>query len=455
MKLATLSRIKGPTTRSRRGAASLIVVLVLFFLMSLVAAYTSRNLIFEQRTSVNQYRAMQAFEAAEAGLEWALAQLNGGRIGPDCTEASADATSTSFRQRYLQVNSVSTSPTAGMVTALLQPDGVTALRPTCVWTGATWQCVCPTNAAPTLNPPSGDAIHPAFRVKFTTYSVTSPGTVRIDVTGCTRLTAACLDSGPQTTDQEGRAQVRMLVALKPSIPTVPLAAVTARGAVNIEGLLSAAGGDEGARALRFGVGAAVTGAGTLTLLPAGTPSAALVAPNDTTLRPPAVPLPSPGADAIAIRNFGMVLGATPATYKAQPGAIVVECPGAECSAATLAAKVAANPDRVIWIEGDLTLEAAATVGSVANPATFIVTGDVDLVAGAQIVGFVYARGSNFSGGGSVRGAVFFEGDLNVPLGASPSVSYDGSVLDLQWLRAGSYVRVPGSWRDFAHSAASP
>ena len=453
MKLATLSRMTGPATRSQRGAASLIVVLVLFFLMSLVAAYTSRNLIFEQRTSVNQYRAMQAFEAAEAGLEWAVAQLNGGRIGPDCTEATADATSTSFRQRYLQVNSVSTSPTAGMVTALLQLDGVTALRPTCVWTGAIWQCECPSSAAPTLEPPGGDAIYPAFRVKFTTYSVTSPGTVRIDVTGCTRLSEACLDSGPQTTDQEGRAQVRMLVALKPSIPTVPLAAVTARGAVNIEGLLTAAGGDEGAKALR--VGAAVTVAGTLIVLPAGTPNSALVAPNDGALSPPAVPLPSPGADAIAIRNFGMVLGATPATYKAQPGAIVVECPGAECNTASLADKVAANPDRVIWVEGDLTLATAGTVGSVGNPATVIVTGDVDLVAGAQIVGFVYVRGSTFSGSGSVRGAVFFEGDLNVPLGASPSVSYDGSALDPQWLRAGSYVRVPGSWRDFAHSAAFP
>jgi Tfp pilus assembly protein PilX len=454
MMRTTLSRITDSATCSQRGAASLIVVLVLFFLMSLVAAYTSRNLIFEQRTSVNQYRAMQAFEAAEAGLEWAVAQLNGGRIGPDCTEATADATDSSFRQRYLQVNSVSTSPTVGMVTPLLQLDGVTALRPTCVWTGAAWQCNCPTNSAPALDKPEGTAVYPAFRVKFTSYQVTSPGTVRIDVTGCTRLEEACLDSGPQTTDQEGRSQVRMLVALKPSIPTVPLAAVTARGAVSIAGSLTAAGGDQGAKALRFGdVGGVVAGAGTLTALPPGTPRAALVIGNDPALRPP-VWTPPPGADAIAIRNFGMVLGATPATYKAQPAALVVECPGANCNVVSLADKVAANPDRIIWIEGNLTL-GAGTVGSVANPATIVVTGDVDLAAAAQIIGFVYVRGLNFSGSGSVRGAVFFEGDLNVPVGASPSVSYDGSVLDLQWLRAGSYVRVPGSWRDFPHSAAFP
>ena len=83
----------------QRGAASLVVVLMLFFVIALVSAYTSRNLIFEQRTSVNQYRSSMAFEAAEAGMEWATAMLNGGRMGDDCSEATAAAGSTSFRQR--------------------------------------------------------------------------------------------------------------------------------------------------------------------------------------------------------------------------------------------------------------------------------------------------------------------------------------------------------------------
>ena len=44
----------------QRGAATLAVVALLFFIVSLVAAYTNRNLIFEQRTSGNQFRATQA-----------------------------------------------------------------------------------------------------------------------------------------------------------------------------------------------------------------------------------------------------------------------------------------------------------------------------------------------------------------------------------------------------------
>ena len=105
-----------------RGAASLIVVMVLFFIMSLVAAYTSRNLIFEQRTSVNQYRATQAYEAAEAGLEWAIAQLNGGRINGSCLEAGVTNANTSFRQRYLAINANPLpDPASGMITVLTQP----------------------------------------------------------------------------------------------------------------------------------------------------------------------------------------------------------------------------------------------------------------------------------------------------------------------------------------------
>ena len=101
---ASTSRHRRAVARRESGAASLIVVMVLFFLMSLVAAYTSRNLIFEQRTSVNQYRATQAYEAAEAGLEWALTLLNSGRIGADCLETGAATTDTSFRQRYLAID---------------------------------------------------------------------------------------------------------------------------------------------------------------------------------------------------------------------------------------------------------------------------------------------------------------------------------------------------------------
>ncbi|MBK7062119.1 MAG: pilus assembly PilX N-terminal domain-containing protein [Rubrivivax sp.] len=89
--------------RRQGGAATLIVVMVLFFIMSMVAAYTSRNLIFEQRTSANQLRSTQAAEAAEAGLQWALGLLNAGRINANCVP-STNLADTTFRQRYLYID---------------------------------------------------------------------------------------------------------------------------------------------------------------------------------------------------------------------------------------------------------------------------------------------------------------------------------------------------------------
>ena len=67
------------------GVAALGLTLLLLFALLLGVAYVNRNLVFEQRASANQYRSTQAFEAAEAGLEWTLARLNDVRpIGADC-----------------------------------------------------------------------------------------------------------------------------------------------------------------------------------------------------------------------------------------------------------------------------------------------------------------------------------------------------------------------------------
>ena len=148
--------------RRQRGAAALMVVMVLFFVVSLVAAYASRNLIFEQRTSVNQYRSTQAFEAAEAGLEWAMGLLNSGRLTAAC-QAATDVTLSSFRDRYLSID-----PVTGVVTPRTWSlAGVPQiLQPSCVRGAAGWVCDCPSAAAPVLAAPGGVGSFPAFSVRF-------------------------------------------------------------------------------------------------------------------------------------------------------------------------------------------------------------------------------------------------------------------------------------------------
>ena len=45
--------------QTQRGAATLVVVVLLYLAMALIVVFTNRSLIFEQRTSANQYRSTQ------------------------------------------------------------------------------------------------------------------------------------------------------------------------------------------------------------------------------------------------------------------------------------------------------------------------------------------------------------------------------------------------------------
>ena len=59
----------------QRGVATVFIAMVLLLAMGLIAIYTSRSAIVEQRISANEVRAKQALAAATAGLDHALAQL--------------------------------------------------------------------------------------------------------------------------------------------------------------------------------------------------------------------------------------------------------------------------------------------------------------------------------------------------------------------------------------------
>ena len=454
-----------PRQSGQRGAASLIVVMVLFFIMSLVAAYTSRNLIFEQRTSVNQYRATQAYEAAEAGIEWAIAQLNGGRIDGSCLEAGVTNANTSFRQRYLAINtSPAPDPASGMVTGLTQPpvpgNPAVPRRAGCVWNGTAWACSCPSDSNPALAIPAGTGIFPAFWVSFSTAGVSRPGVVQIISNGCTRIDTACLSSAANASNVEGRALVTALVALRGAIATPPVAALTVFGSITnrvpLDPQLSVynTDGDRG--------GVTIQTSGTVSpdrivlgSLP-GTPGAASVIEGDGSLT---LPVPVPADPALAgrttqDRQFASTFSLWPSTARLQPSAVRLTCPIAGCRAA-LTSAVALNPDRVIWVEGDLTLETAGDIGSLPNPADLTVAGPAVIIAtgnliipavGARVFGLVYTRSGAWSGTGEIQGAAMAEG--NVAATAAQTVVYNAGVLDNLRLRAGSFVRIPGGWRDF-------
>ena len=61
--------------KSRRGAATLIMVVILLTAAVLMMIYAGMNSAIQQKTSTNQLQSSQAFEAAEAGLEFGFAYL--------------------------------------------------------------------------------------------------------------------------------------------------------------------------------------------------------------------------------------------------------------------------------------------------------------------------------------------------------------------------------------------
>lgn len=417
--------------RRQRGIAALAVVMVLFFIVSMVAAYTSRNLIFEQRTSANQYASSQAMDAAEAGLEWALAKVNQGRVDAACA-ASTDTADPTFRERYLAIDAGS-----GVITAL-------AATATCVWNGADWDCRCPAagNELPTA--PSGDGIFPAFRVRFwwgtgsTPGTPPQPGVITLEANGCTRLDANCLSFGGQGVANEGRTIVRTLVALASALPRPPAAALTARGNVDLGDasihLVNVDGASNGILVQQRGP--TLDAGPLLTSLP-GVPTNLARITGDLTLPD------------TADRYFSSFFNLWPQAHRQQPAAIAIDC-APSCDAVTLRAAASANPGRTLWATGDVVLDTPGDIGSPTAPLVLVVEGNLVFAAGTTVHGVVYARNGTWTtsgaGGTTIRGALVAEGDVDGT--GTATVVYDRAVIDRLRLASGSIVRVPGGWRDF-------
>lgn len=425
------SPLAQPVRRSgQRGVATLLVVMALFFLVSMVAAYASRNLVFEQRTSANQYRATQAFEVAEGGAEWALALLNGARIDATCA-TSADPANDSFRARYLTIDGASGAITPRRWNS---PAGSVPLNPSCVRNAGAWACSCPSNDAPNLVDVGGAAVKPVFRVSFE--GTTTPGVLRISSSACTANDDTCLRLG-RGEAAEAAARVNVTVALASAMPTAPIAAITTRGRFDIAGGLRVANEDAAVNGITIQAGGPVGQPPALLLdtVP-GTPGGQSVVENDSSL-----------AALTPDRMFSTFFGVSRALYQRQPATVSFTC-GGGCGD-RLRDLVAQHPGRPIWVTDALDIDSNVAIGSIDTPALLIVNGAADMsAAGASITGVVYSQAAAWAsnGRGSIRGALISEGDM---VGASaPDVRYDAAVIARIRVTQGSMVRVPGGWRDF-------
>jgi hypothetical protein len=103
------------------------------------------------------------------------------------------------------------------------------------------------------------------------------------------------------------------------------------------------------------------------------------------------------------------------------------------------------------LSGGLDVDSTGDIGSPSQPVLLVVNGDLTFTSpSVTIYGVVYIRTTGgqwtTAGAGQVVGAVVVDGDV-VGLGTTSLIFDPGVIALIRW-NTGSFVRVPGSWRDF-------
>jgi PilX N-terminal len=420
-------KLRAPPS-SQRGAAALAVTLLLFFVLALVLAFANRHLVFEQRTATNQVRAAQAFEAAQAGVQWGLAMLNSHqRINEDCLPDNSNSASL-WRERHLQFN---TSTRLQHATA-----GHTAA---CVREGNEWRCHCPAQGLASLPLTQNDEPVPGFVVQL--LETTTPGQVHLQSKGCHSAGPACWNMNGEAPAGEAQAHQQVHLALVGGPRTPPAAPLTARGHITGQAL-----GAHHPDAASGGVALHAGGSVQITA-----PQLSSVAGGSTSHAVAAMDADLAGLNPDVL--FTAVWGMGPQRWAAQTSVRPVLCSGGvsnDCSSA-LQQAIAQRGNRLLWVEGDVLLDAGSStlpLGSPDQPVVLVVRGQLILRGAVQIVGAVYANELQWqqaSSNAGLQGAAWSTG--NVTTDGAPQFVWNAAVLSrLRW-NTGSWAVLPGGWSD--------
>jgi hypothetical protein len=442
-----------PPLRSRRqhGAASLFVALALLLGGTVITFFANRSFIFEQRTSVNQFRSTKAFELAEAGAEWAIGRLNENlplAAAPSCA-AGGPASNATFRVRYAAPTAAVAPATAGSLVAN------TAAAPGCrIDAAGVTNCDCPTAATASLSAPAADE-QGRFAVRFASVA---PDTVEIVSRGCVNVVGdvAC-DPSSTAVQSDATATVRMLVKVVPAIAAGPAAALTTGSATVTGGNMHVVNMDPLSNGVTIHAGSTVNLGGSTNVytLP-GTAPLTSIRDNDPALAD--LTNSDPTGDRFFANYFGQSLSnyrtADPDVIRLGPTAPVVENRCSDCAnrIEEILATGVRNPR--FYVDGDVAFNGGA-IGSSSNPVVLVVNGDIELRGNVTAYGLFYVAGATAlenwawsgSGAATVYGAFISRGRFDNASGNMRLV-YDPSLWSVAGAPVGRLVRVPGSWRDF-------
>nr|MCU0943638.1 hypothetical protein [Hydrogenophaga sp.] len=243
---------------------------------------------------------------------------------------------------------------------------------------------------------------------------------------------------------EARVTVSAILALRGGVATIPGAALTAREGINLTGNNFTIANADPRSGVTINAGQGIVPGLTSTLITvAGSPGSLSIADNDLSLGSTQVA----DGDAMFARTFG----AWPADYRDQPGVVVINCAG-NCTATQVRDAIAQSPGLPIWLNGGFDIDSGGDIGTETQPVAIVATGGVQFSAAADVYGLIYTRAATWAPGGgagpTIRGAMVAENAILGAGAAAATLVYDATILNRVRQKTGSFVVVPGSWRDF-------
>lgn len=368
------------------------VTAVVVLIATVVAIYLNRPLIAEQRASTNAYQAARAAEAASGGLTWALAHLN----APSATAGACGAYA--LRRRALEDVA---SPAPWKAACELTAQGLLA-------------CGCEVQGHGDVN-----RLGAGFQVTVSRVVGVSQSTDRamwdVSVTGCStpagRDSSACAAADGATLSTLD-ARLRFV----PLLGHFPDVVFTAGGAIAVPP--------------PFEAGEPAWG---------GYVMGAYLSPPSQ--EPAVEPVPRSPEVARTVSPRDQVPAVDLATLR--EAAYRLQCEG-ECSGQVHRAVHSGHA--VIWVDGDLSLTSALTLGDDGQPVLLWVTGDVTLGPQVSVIGMLLARSvvwrAAAAGGTShFKGAMVADGSITVT--GSPSIEWAPQVLNRLAATSGWFEPVAG------------
>lgn len=406
-----------PARPKQRGWITVASSLVLLFSLSLVLFYLHRQTLFEQRTAVNQVRAVQADALAHSGLAWAQTGLNEPAMAPSGCRGSA----MSMRQRVMHVSG-------------LAP----ALHAVCQWDARDEapHCVC-SDAAPTTWP-GNDESRQGFVVTMQRHA-SDASALTLQSVGCVGAVAPCGDGDDAAVGVLAESRASQTLRILPLLRRRPVAAVVSGGDVQACAPAAVVNNDAstpGWWAHAGGSAAAACGSGDTGA------SIASVAGSAVSWRDGDHTLAQAAGDSDGF--FALWFGAPMSSYRR----IACRPEGATPSARGVdAQRQWAQGCRRFLIEQTIAFEADAPLGTADEPVALVLLGDAHIEGSLVLHGLLFADVAALPWAASVRvqGALVSRGAVR--LQGAMRLQFDDALLQRLSERAGWMLPVPGSWRD--------